>query len=273
MNTGITYLTIANDEVNTFLKSAQPLDYELLNNDYVIASNENGKNIAILRVKGDEFKSLSFRSVGNTKKEFNPLNYEQECAFDLLCDDDVKIKVLTGIAGTGKTKLAIKFGLDKLARKEVEKIMLVRNPSHVGQGVGFHKGDKTQKVVNWNNPIKDNMDYNNPFLSLDALIQNGKIELDIPSEMKGRDLKKCWIIVDEAEDLTIEQFKMLGERVSEGSYIVFAGDTNQVTEKQFKENNGLKRVFGMRGKVGIFGSVELKEDVRSDVSRAFALIY
>jgi predicted ribonuclease YlaK len=85
-------------------------------------------------------------------------------------------------------------------------------------------------------------------------------------------LKNCFIIVDEAEDLTEDIFKMLGERVSSGSYITFVGDIKQVSKDKYAKNNGLNRIFNLRG-CPIFGAVELKDDVRSDVSHIFATIY
>lgn len=270
--TGIHYIKVANDLVVEVLKEdVSNLISEIYENEYVIIKNENGKVLAKYKYKNGRFIELPFVTIGKGKNAFTPLNPEQECAFDMMADNDVKIKVLTGLAGSGKTKIAIKFGLTKLDKGEINKIFLVRNPVHVGEQLGFHKGDKLAKTANWNNPIKDNMD--DRLETLEELVAKGKVELDIPSEMKGRDLKNSWIIVDEAEDLTEELFKMIGERVAEGSTIVFTGDIGQATHLKYKNNSGLKRVYKLRGKTPLYGSVELIEDVRSEVSKVFATIY
>ena len=65
------------------------------------------------------------------------------------------------------------------------------------------------------------------------------VEVDGVEYMKGRDLKNSFIIVDESEDLTIDQFRVLGERVSTDSVICFIGDFNQTTQEKYKKNNGL----------------------------------
>lgn len=271
--TGIHYIDIKNDEVVNVLKNRNFADYiENFNeNDYILAQNENKKVIGKYKIKNNNLIDLPFVSLGKGKNLFTPLNPEQECAFDLLADNDIKIKLLTGVAGTGKTKIAIQFGLHKLLKGEVKKIFLVRNPVHIGEELGFHKGDKKNKSLNWNNPIKDNM--GDRLESLEEMADRGMVELDIPSEMKGRNIEDSWIIVDEAEDLTEEVFKMLGERVSSGSTIIFTGDIKQVSKVKFKNSSGLERAFGLKGKTDIFGSVELIEVVRSEVSKVFATLY
>lgn len=271
--TGIHYITIPNDQVWLVEKDGLTLNKECgaVDNDYIIVKNDEGKVIKKYRVQGGRPVPLQFIKIGKGAGTFAPLNAEQECAFDMLADNDIKIKVLTGIAGTGKTKIAIKFGMEKLRKGEVETIFLVRNPVHVGEQVGFHKGDKKEKVLNWNNPIRDNME--DRIETLEELMEQGKVQIDIPSEMKGRDIKNSWIIVDEAEDLTEELFKMLGERVAKGSFIVFTGDIGQATVGKFKTSSGLKRVYNLRGKINFFGCVELVDDVRSEVSKAFATLY
>ena len=270
-NTGINYITIAGEQINEFYHRGFDFSkYDLRPNEYVIVRQPDGLLLAKKKVKDNKLLDVPFIKIGTGKGIFKPLNPEQECAFDLMTDDSIKIKVLTGLAGSGKTKIAIKFGMEKLKREQVSKIFFIRNPVAVGEEVGFFKGDKNAKVLNWNNPIKDNMD--DRMDTLEELIEKGKVEIDIPATMKGRDIKDAWIIVDEAEDLTEEQFKMIGERVSAGSYIIFCGDTGQVTKDKYRKNNGLQRAFNLRG-IPLFGCVELLEDVRSETSKIFATMY
>lgn len=240
-------------------------------NDYLMVLDQHGTMVDKMRVNtSGDLAQVPFIAIGKGRDSFKPLNPEQECAFDLMANTKIPIKVVVGMAGTGKTKIALKFGLEMLAKEKVSRILIVRNPDGVGKSLGFYKGDKMTKMMNWNNPVKDNV--SDQQLSLEEMIDKGDIELDVVETMKGRDIKDTWIIVDEAEDLTEEQIKMVGERVSAGSYICIIGDLNQVTHKEYKKSSGLKRLTNLHG-IPEFGYVELTEDVRSATSKIFATRY
>lgn len=245
--------------------------FSLRDNQYVQFVSETGESLMIKRHSNTVFHNLSYPSTDNSKKKIKPMNDEQKCYFDLLHNSEIPIKVSVGMAGTGKTNLALKFGFMKMADKNspIEKMILVRNPVECGEAVGFLKGDKNEKLGHWNNPAKDNYeDKNVPF---EALVERGKIELDIPSLMLGRNLKNSWIIVDEAQHLNPQMFKMLGERVATGSEIIFIGDPSQ-DYGYTRGESGLEKAKKLIGN-HLFGMVELKEDVRSEVSKLFATRY
>jgi predicted ribonuclease YlaK len=229
-------------------------------------------NISINYVAGPWYR-LPYTTIGTKGDIFKPLNLEQECYFDLLNDDTIPIKVCTGIAGSGKTKSALKFGFHKINSKDslIEKIMIIRNPVSVGEEVGFFKGDKNEKLACWNNPARDNLE-NESMLSFEDMVARGLIEMEIPATMQGRDLKNTWIIVDECQQMTYEQVKMIGSRVAYGSQIIFIGDLDQTFLKKYKDNNGLEKLYNLRGHQ-LVGVVDLKEDVRSEVSKLFATSY
>lgn len=266
---GINYINLTTDkQVNDFFNGDLDLEkYDIRPNDYIIVKH-NGEVIAKLKYKNKSMERLPYITVGEKKDLFKPLNVEQECYFDLLNDDNVPIKVCIGIAGTGKTKSALKFGLKKLEKGEVEKILIVRNPVSVGEQLGFYKGDKDDKLKHWNNPARDNLKHDG-MTSFEEMVDAGLIEMDIPADMLGRNLENTWVIVDECQQLTYEQTRMLGERVAKGSQIIFIGDLDQIFDKRFKDNNGLERLYNLRGHK-LVGIVELKEDVRSEVSKLFA---
>jgi len=270
-NRGINRITLSDEQIAKFYteKNIDITQYDLRPNEYVLFSSAKNEVISLNKMKNKNIVDLEITKLQHDKS-FKPLNLEQKCAFDLMSNNDIKIKILAGIAGSGKTKIAIKYGLEKLLNEEIKTLFIVRQPSPVGEEVGYFKGDKITKVLNWSNPIKDNLD--DTQMTLEEMIDKEKVEIDIPALMKGRDIKNAWIIVDEAEDLTEEQFKMLGERVSKGSYIIFTGDINQIAKNQYKKNNGLLRVYNLRG-IEEFGCVELLDDVRSKTSKIFANLY
>lgn len=272
IKTGISYITLLDEQINQLFKGELDISkYDVVENEYIVFKDITGSVIGKYKIVNRKLVMLTYVSLGTKNSVYKPKNIEQECYFDLLNNDNIPIKVCIGIAGSGKTKSALKFGFSKLDNGKVDKIILVRNPVGIGEQIGFFKGDKNDKLLKWNNPAKDNLEYDSQ-MSLEEMVEKGIIQLEICDTMQGRDVKNAWIIVDEAQYLTIDQFKMVGERVSEGSQIVFIGDIKQIYNSKFKENNGLERVFNLRG-LKEFGCCELKEDVRSETSKIFATKY
>lgn len=223
-------------------------------NEYLIVENE------VYRYDG---KPLSFKKL----KGFSPKNIEQKMAFDLLDNDDIPIKFLYGIAGSGKTKAALQYGLSKL--NKFDGIFIVRHPVTVGETLGLYKGTKEDKLKNWINSVIDNVEGGD--YVVENMQRQRQLEFDVPGDMQGRDLKNKFIIVDEAQQLTREQIKMIGSRVSTGSVIVFCGDIEQTFEVKYKgEKNGLAWAVEMLKNEKEVGIVQLKKSVRGRVAELFA---
>jgi PhoH-like ATPase len=246
-----------------------PLD--LKTNQYLIIRDQDDKIIDKYFWNGKSLEKLKYKK----NKDFKPKTYKQECCFDLLSRDDIKVKIMFGCAGSGKTKMALRFGFEYLKEGKVNKIFIIRHNVSVGEKNGFLKGTKEEKIMGWLGCIKDNIDDRQE--SLEQMIAFDQIEVEAVEYIKGRDIKNSWIIIDEAEDLTEEQFQVIGERVSEGSYICFIGDVDQTSQKQYKENNGYKRAINnLAGDplVGIVGMEDKDHDnVRSGVSKLFTYKY
>ncbi len=109
------------------------------------------------------------------------------------------------------------------------------------------------------------------------MLEKKILDVDSPEFMKGRDIKNAWILVDEAEDLTEDQFKMIGERASEGSVLCFVGDYDQITQDKYKKYSGIKRAINNltdNPLVGIIVYDDLKNDnVRSESIKVFSYLY
>lgn len=251
------YTKVTDSELASIYQGEQ---HQLRLNQYVITeSNE------ILRYDGKTLMDIRHPQM----KGLKPKNAEQKMAFDLLANQEVPIKTLIGIAGSGKTKLGLAFGLHALNKGQVKKLFVVRQPSPVGEEIGFLKGSKEEKLAAWFKPILDNLDGGE--FELQALIQRGMIEFEAPAFMQGRDLQETYVLIDEAQLLTYEQVKMLGSRIGNGSSIVFAGDYDQIFNKKYKgENNGLIRMVEIFEGDSDFGIVALKESVRGRVAEKFA---
>jgi PhoH-like ATPase len=227
-------------------------------NEYVLCEGE------AYRFNGETLLPLKYDKI----KGFAPKNLEQKMLFDLLSNDKIPIKVAAGIAGSGKTKAAMQYGLNKIKSGEYQRLFIVKQPAPAGEEIGFLKGDKNEKIRNWMGSIVDNLEGGDQ--ELFYLQQRGQIEFDIVAHMLGRDIQDSIIIVDECQLLTKEQIRLLGSRVSKGSCIIFCGDYEQIFNKKYKADNGLVAMIeGLKGH-DLFGMVELKESVRSKVAELFS---
>lgn len=205
-------------------------------------------------------------------KGIKALNSKQRCALDLLENEDVPIKVLCGVYGTGKTFLSVNVAVNKVtksSKSNIAKIFLVRQPYGEGDEIGYLKGTKEEKIKDFFNPITDNID--GGMFTLNTLLEKGQLDTDVPFYMKGRSLPATMLLVDEAEDLTLKQIKLLGSRIADNSNIVFIGDWNQASGK-YEYNCGLVQFikYVYEHPNPLVGVMVMDEDVRSDASKYFA---
>ena len=138
------------------------------------------------------------------------------------------INFAIGPSGTGKTYLAVVFAAYALLNKEVERIILVRPVVDAGEKLGFLPGDLAQKVDPYLRPFYDAL---YELISIDCTlnyIESGKIEIAPLAYMRGRTLSQSFIILDESQNTSQEQMKMLLTRLGQNSKIVITGDVTQI---------------------------------------------
>lgn len=248
-----------------------PSQFGFLINEYVIIKSPSGEVIDKRRWDGKELKYLSQIKI----KEFKPKTPKQECLADLLSNKNIPIKIICGVAGSGKTKVTITHGLYFIQKQEYEKIFVMRHNVSVGEKNGFVPGDKFQKIRAWLGFFEDNI--SNTQLTIEDMYDRGLLDVDAVESLKGRDIKNSFLIIDECEDLTEEQFKMIGERVSEGSVICFVGDYEQTTQDRYKVNSGIKRALEKLSGHPLVGVVVFddkeRDNVRSETSKVFTSVY
>ncbi len=133
-----------------------------------------------------------------------------------------------GPAGTGKTYLAVAAAVDALQREQVRRIVLVRPAVEAGERLGFLPGDMAQKVDPYLRPLYDALYEMLGFEKVDRLLERNVIEVAPLAFMRGRTLNDAFIILDEAQNTTIEQMKMFLTRIGFGSTAVVTGDVTQV---------------------------------------------
>lgn len=133
-----------------------------------------------------------------------------------------------GPAGTGKTFLAVAAAVDALTRNEVRRIILTRPAVEAGEKLGFLPGDLTQKVDPYLRPLYDALFEMLGFEKVEKLIERQVIEIAPLAYMRGRTLNDSFIILDEAQNTTVEQMKMFLTRIGFNSKAVITGDPSQI---------------------------------------------
>jgi len=211
-------------------------------------------------IRFDQVKPVKQRPI-----DIVPRTRNQEKLVLALQDDSQYIVVTAGPAGTGKTYLAVLAAIKAFREGEVDRIVLTRPAVSVeNENHGFLPGDLNQKMDPWIKPITDILrEYYRP-QDIAAMIEDQKIEIAPLSFMRGRSLKKAFIIADEAQNMTPAQMVMLLTRIGEGSKIVVTGDTEQTDRTGAK--NGLADILTRLKKGGVKG-ISLCEFESKDIQR------
>jgi len=154
-----------------------------------------------------------------------------------------------GPAGTGKTYLAVACAVEALQSERVRRIVLVRPAVEAGERLGFLPGDLTQKVDPYLRPMYDALYEMMGFDRVARFIERNVIEVAPLAFMRGRSLNDSFIILDEAQNTTVEQMKMFLTRIGFGSKAVVTGDVTQTDLPQGK-------LSGLRHVVDVLGGIE-----------------
>jgi phosphate starvation-inducible PhoH-like protein len=154
-------------------------------------------------------------------------------------DNDIVVGI--GPAGTGKTYLAVAAAVDALARKRVRRIVLTRPAVEAGENLGFLPGDMQAKIDPYLRPLYDALDDMMPFERIQRALEQRVIEVAPLAFMRGRTLGDAFVIVDEAQNATTMQMKMVLTRLGVNSRMVITGDKTQVDLPK-REDSGLMQV-------------------------------
>ena len=246
-------------------------------NEYLmLVSNANEKKTALARFisyKAPLKRLIKFnKGVWGVKSR----NKEQQFAFDLLMDPEVKLVTLIGKAGSGKTLCAIAAAL----QQTVDDFMIKGDPYYsrlivsrpvqpLGKDIGFLPGTMEEKMKPWLTPIQDNLQFlmGNDKTTLEMYMDRGRIEIEALTYIRGRSIANAFIIIDEAQNLTSHELKTIITRVGEGTKIVLTGDIEQIDNVYVDETtNGLTHAVEKFKKFELAGHVTLQKGERSKVA-------
>ncbi len=247
----------------------------------VLRSLSDPSHTALARVSADR---TGLRRVARHREGawgIVPRNKEQLFAMELLLDPEVELVTLNGMAGTGKTLLAIACGLRLAADEHQYRKVLVSRPIFpLGRDVGFLPGDLNEKMNPWMQPIFDNLEFllssrPEPGRSRQPvyqyLLDKQIVEVEALTYIRGRSIPQQFLIIDEAQNLTPHEIKTVLTRAGDGTKVVLTGDPYQIDNPYVDEvSNGLTYAVEQFKKVGSAGHVTLRKGERSKLAELAA---
>ena len=180
------------------------------------------KNIEIEQSNVKSFKQL----IKTPKKSVIARSEKQSEYIKVLKENDIVLSL--GPAGTGKSFLAVSVAVTLLIEKKIDRVILSRPAVEAGEKLGFLPGDMKEKVDPYLRPLYDALYELFGADKIDKKIESGEIEIAPLAFMRGRTLKNCFAILDEAQNATETQIKMFLTRIGENSKLVVNGDPSQV---------------------------------------------
>lgn len=236
-------------------------------NEYLIIENTDDGTTKEMRWDGEKFCSLKLPPAKVVKAK----NSLQRCALDILCNPDITICAILGGYGSGKTHLTTRMALYHVNDKgNQSKINVIREPKGEGDSVGFLKGTFEDKTDPFFLPFVQQLDGGE--FEMESLKQRGVLEATIPYYCKGLTFSDSIVVVDEAEDLSEKQIRLIGTRLGENSRIFLNGDYKQAVAVASKNNALVKMCNELKGNP-LFATIYLGEDVRSTTSKLFSHIF
>ena len=201
----------------------------LLNNSFLILTLKSSRKLDLVMRKDKKSKL-------NDTFIYNARTKNQENYVEYLNDDDLKLIIAVGPAGTGKTLFACLKAISQFKSGEINKLIITRPVVTVEEDIGFLPGNIVKKMDPWTRPIFDLFLEFFSKSELDNYINSNIIEISPLAFMRGRTFKNSFIIADEMQNSSPNQMKMLTTRIGINSKMVITGDLKQ---SDIKEENGL----------------------------------
>ena len=236
----------------------------------MLVSNQNEKKTALAKFFDYNSSLQKIREFKEGIWGLRPRNKEQMFALNLLMDENIPVITLTGKAGCGKTLLAIASGLDLvLEKKKYNKLVVSRPVQPMGKDIGYLPGTLEDKMAPWLKPIQDNLEFlmSDSKVNADMCFENGTIEIEAITYIRGRSISNAFIIIDEAQNLTKHELKTIITRVGENTKIILTGDIEQIDNIYLDEtSNGLSYAIERFREYNISAHMPLLKGERSKVA-------
>nr|WP_294859224.1 PhoH family protein [uncultured Fluviicola sp.] len=239
-------------------------------NGYYILKNGKSSGLAYFDPHTDTLQRVEKEYTSGIK----PKNAEQAFAINALMNNNIKLVALQGVAGTGKTLLALAAALEQ--HKLFQQIILARPLVPLSnKEIGFLPGDAKDKIGPYMEPLWDNLKFiksqfgenEKRHKHIVEMEESGRILITPLAFIRGRSLSNILFIVDEAQNLTPHEVKTIITRAGEGTKIVFTGDVHQIDTPYLDENsNGLAYLIDRLKGQNLFAHVRLEKGERSELA-------
>lgn len=240
------------------------------NNHFYILRNEKSSTLA--------FYSYAQNRIERVEKQYTygikPRNAEQTFALHALMNDDVKLVTIQGVAGTGKTLLAMASALEQV--KKYHQIILARPIVPLSnKDIGYLPGDAKEKINPYMEPLWDNLKFiksnfsenEKKYKAIDEMVKQEKILVTPLAYIRGRSFSNVYFIVDEAQNLTPHEVKTIITRAGENTKIIFTGDIYQIDTPYLDEqSNGLSYVIDKLKGNKLVAHITLEKGERSELA-------
>lgn len=252
------------------IKEGGILGSEKVTNGYYILNNCSNSVLARYNGETDAIERVDKKYVFGIK----PRNAEQTFGLNALLMDDIKLVALEGVAGTGKTLLALASALEQ--KNKYDQIILARPIIPLSnREIGFLPGDAESKISPYMQPLWDNLNFiKNQFKAnekkskvLEQLQESGLLTITALAFIRGRSLINSIFIIDEAQNLTPHEVKTIITRAGEGTKVIFTGDINQIDTPYMDEHsNGLTYLIDRLKGNPLFAHLKLEKGERSELA-------
>ncbi|WP_035984955.1 PhoH family protein [Leptolyngbya sp. KIOST-1] len=280
-------MTSAESISHLFSDGHLKLDVPLYPNQAVTLVDEaNPTHTALALVQGSTGKLVPLAKLPHAGvSRVQPRNREQRFAFELLLQDSISMVTLVGKAGTGKTLLAIAAGVQKVADERLYSRLLIARPIvPLGRDIGYLPGDIREKLNPWMQPLYDNFDLIFGTQDMrgrpehwrrghEEMIDQGLLQIEPLTYIRGRSIPKQFLVVDEAQNLTPHEVKTILTRAGEGTKIILTGDPEQIDNPYVDaSSNGLTYVVERFKGEALAGHITLTKGERSSLAERAAVL-
>ena len=257
-----------------FLESS---DVRLMTNQFVmLVSNSNEKKTALAFFKNYNMPLIHPIEYKKGVWGLKPRNKEQMFALNLLMDSSIPIVTMIGQAGCGKTLLAIAAGLEQVVEDSKYKKLVVSRPVQpMGKDIGYLPGSLEEKMRPWLMPVQDNLEFllGDQRGTMELMMDQGTIEIEALTYIRGRSISNAFIIIDEAQNLSVHELKTIVTRVGEGTKIILTGDIEQIDNTYLDStSNGLSYAIEKLKAYDLAGHISLTKGERSKIATLAAKV-
>ncbi|MEL6255369.1 MAG: PhoH family protein, partial [Bacteroidota bacterium] len=246
------------------------LEEKPFDNHYFILKNGTQSTLAVYNPEKESLDRVEKQTAYGIK----PKNAEQTFALHAILNPEIKLVTLQGVAGTGKTLLALAGALEQ--KQNYRQILIARPVVPLSnKDIGYLPGDITSKLNPYMEPLWDNLKFiknqfspsEKRYKQIEGMVENEKIVITPLTYIRGRSLSKVFFIIDEAQNLTPHEIKTIITRAGENTKLIFAGDIKQIdTPYLDAQSNGLSYVIDKLKGQRLFAHMTLEKGERSELA-------